>query len=150
MNETQDSLTKKSKDPIVRYSNKIITYSVKILAVLMAVVIVWSLFDVVFHLYRNFLLSFESRFNSDTLVQVLGSFLAVLIAIEVFLNILFYLKKDAIHVPLVLATALTAISRKVILIDFTMITPPYIFGTAALILALGISYWLITKHEYTS
>jgi uncharacterized membrane protein (DUF373 family) len=40
-----------------------------------------------------------------------------------------------------------AIARKVIIFDFNKITPIYIFGTASVILALGIAYWLIRKDS---
>lgn len=56
-----------------------------------------------------------------------------------------YYSTDVIPVRLVIATALMAIARKVIIFDFEKITPPFIYGTAAVVLALGITYWLITK-----
>jgi uncharacterized membrane protein (DUF373 family) len=37
------------------------------------------------------------------------------------------------------------ISRKVIIFDFEKITPQYVVGTTAVILALGITCWLITR-----
>jgi uncharacterized membrane protein (DUF373 family) len=40
-----------------------------------------------------------------------------------------------------------AISRKVIIFDFKELTPMYIFATASVVLALGITYWLISKKE---
>jgi len=68
-----------------------------------------------------------------------------LIAIEIFINIRLYISTNVIPVRLVIATALMAIARKVIILDFDEITPPYIYGTAAIIFSLGITYWLITK-----
>jgi len=70
-----------------------------------------------------------------------------LIAIEIFINITLYLKTNVIPVRLVVATALMAISRKVIIFDFEKITPQYVLGTAAVVLALGITYWLITRKS---
>ena len=43
--------------------------------------------------------------------------MAVLIAIEIFINIMVYLREDVIHVKIVLATTLMAIARKVIILD---------------------------------
>jgi uncharacterized membrane protein (DUF373 family) len=43
-----------------------------------------------------------------------------------------------------------AISRKVIIFDFSVLTPAYIYSSAAVILALGITYWLITRQTGTS
>ncbi|MGL1835036.1 phosphate-starvation-inducible PsiE family protein [Rhodocyclaceae bacterium SMB388] len=48
-----------------------------------------------------------------------AAFLAVLIAIEIFANITLYLRDEVIHVKLVIATALMAIARKVIVLDFS-------------------------------
>ncbi len=44
--------------------------------------------------------------------------MVTLIAIEIFLNIVLYLRDDVLHVKLVLATALMAIARKVIVLDY--------------------------------
>jgi uncharacterized membrane protein (DUF373 family) len=45
-----------------------------------------------------------------------------------------------------MATALMAIARKVIILDFSVITPDYILATAALVLAMGVGYWLVVKN----
>ena len=79
------------------------------------------------------------------ILATFGAFLAVLIAIEIFINITLYLKTDVIPVKLVVATALMAISRKVIIFDIEKITPPFVVGAAAVVLALGVTYWLISR-----
>jgi uncharacterized membrane protein (DUF373 family) len=38
-----------------------------------------------------------------------------------------------------------AIARKIIVLDFKQITPDFIYATAAVVLALGITYWLISE-----
>ena len=53
---------------------------------------------------------------------------------------------DVIPVKLVIATALMAISRKVIIFDYEKLTfSQYIYANTAVILALGLTYWLISK-----
>ena len=42
-------------------------------------------------------------------------------------------------------TALMAIARKVIVLDYKELEPEYIWATAAIILALSVGYWLVTK-----
>ena len=69
--------------------------------------------------------------------------MAVLIAIEIFVNIIIYLRDDVIHVKIVLATALMAIARKVIIFDYDEISPDYVWATAAVTLAMAIAYWLV-------
>lgn len=54
------------------------------------------------------------------------------------------------HVKLVIATALMAIARKVIIFDFEKIAPLYVLATAAVVLALGIVYWLMDRKETRS
>jgi uncharacterized membrane protein (DUF373 family) len=55
-----------------------------------------------------------------------------------------YLRTDVIPLKLVVATALIAIARKVIILDFKEITPLYIFSIGSVVLALGITYHLLT------
>ena len=52
-----------------------------------------------------------------------GAFMAVLIAVEIFINIRLYLGTNVFPVQLVVATALMAIARKVIVLDFDTLTP---------------------------
>nr|WP_234402778.1 phosphate-starvation-inducible PsiE family protein [Pseudoalteromonas piratica] len=80
-------------------------------------------------------------------MAVFSAFLAVLIAIEIFINIVMYLRDDVIHINLVIATTLMAIARKVILLDFSKLAPEYIWITAGLVLALGLTYWLVAVKE---
>ena len=41
-------------------------------------------------------------------------------------------------------------SFKVIIFDFEKITPQYVVGTASVVLALGVTYWLITRKSCSS
>ena len=123
--ETPESLVAQQHDWLVRHLNRAVVFAVKILAVLITLVIFWGVIDVIAHLYLQFTKGIAGIFYAENLVSILGSFLVVMIAIEVFLNIVFYLKKDALHVQLVLATALTAVARKVIVFDYSS-SPPNI------------------------
>ena len=145
--DQQESLVRESPDVLIRFLNKIVVFCVQVLAILMVFLIVWSVIDVIGHVYEQVAAPPVFSFNEETLIATLGGFLAVLIAIEIFLNIVFYLKRDAIHVPLVLSTALTAVARKVIVLDYKVSTPDYIYATAAIILAVGLTYWLVTKKS---
>ena len=133
-------------DPTIRFLHRVIRLAVKVLAILMVLVIVWGIGDVIFVLYQRLTEPPFMLLQINDILATFGAFLAVLIAIEIFINISMYLSTDVIPVRLVIATALMAIARKVIIFDFERITPPYIYGTAAVVLALGITYWLITKR----
>lgn len=136
------------QDRILVLFNKAIRFAVSILAFLMVLVIFWGVADVIFVIYEKLVIS--PPFLLMTMPDILatfGAFLAVLIAIEIFLNISLYLRSDVIPVKLVIATALMAISRKVIVFDFKNLQPDYIYASAAVVLSLGVTYWLIAKKE---
>ncbi|MBA3239372.1 MAG: phosphate-starvation-inducible PsiE family protein [Parachlamydiaceae bacterium] len=147
--ETEADSIPKSHDPSIKFMLKVVAWNVKFLAFLMVLVIIWASADVLYHLIWEVFNSPTNFFSMDDLIGILGSFLAVLIAIEIFLNIVFYLKEDEIHVPLVIATALTAISRKIIIFDYTKIAPLMLLSIAAVIFALGVTYWLVTVKPCT-
>ncbi len=139
-------LTDMVEDPFIDFLHKIIRMAVKVLAMLMVLVIVWGIGDVMYVLYQRLLSPPFMLLNINDILATFGAFLAVLIAIEIFINITLYLKSNVIPVRLVVATALMAISRKVIIFDFKEITPLFVLSTAAVVFALGITYWLITKE----
>ena len=71
----------------------------------------------------------------------------VLIAIEIYSNVTLYLTANVIHVKLVVATALMAVARKVITLDDKNLEASYFLGYAALGLAFGVTYWLISRKK---
>lgn len=131
------------QEPLILFLQKIIHFAVRTLAVLMTFVILWGVADVVLIILQRLQAPPVMFLSINDILATFGAFMAVLIAIEIFINITIYLKEDVIHVKIVLATALMAIARKVIVFDFKHIEPDYIFATAAVVLALSIGYWLI-------
>jgi uncharacterized membrane protein (DUF373 family) len=143
--EKYSQLALDDEDPLIRRLHIIIRFGVKILAVLMAMVIMWGIGDVIWVLFSRLRQPPYFLLRISDILYTFGAFLAVLIAIEIFLNITLYLRKDVIHVKLVVATALMAIARKVIVFDFKELSYQYIWATGGVVLALGITYWLISR-----
>ena len=81
--------------------------------------------------------------NLEELLEVFGFFLMVLIGIELMETIKAYLHENRIQAEVVFLAALVAISRKIIIIDYDKLTPAHLFGLAAVLLALGITYFLV-------
>jgi len=146
MHEPGHDLHLEHEDQTIRFMHRIIRLAVKTLAILMVVVIVWGIGDVLHVLYQRLSKPPFLLLQINDILATFGAFLAVLIAIEIFINISMYLSTNVVPVRLVIATALMAIARKVIIFDYDNITPPFIFGTAAVILALGVTYWLIIRE----
>lgn len=129
-------------DPLIRVLTKSIRHAVRILAVLMVLVIWWGVADVVYMLYERISTHPYYLLNISDIFATFGAFMAVLIAIEIFINIASYLRDNVIHIKLVLATAFMAVARKVIVLDYEVVSPDYVYASAALILALSVAYWL--------
>lgn len=132
---------------ILQFFHKAIRLAITVLAGLMVLVIFLGVIDVVYVLYEKLSVPPYFLLSINDLLATFGAFLAVLIAVEIYLNISLYLRSDVIPVKLVVATALMAISRKVIVFDFKYLQPDYIYASAAVVLALGVTYWLMDKNE---
>ena len=134
------------KEPLIQKLRKIIRFSVRCLAALMALVILWGVVDVGWVIYKKLMTPPFMMLTISDMLASFGAFMAVLIAIEIFINITIYLRDDVIHVKIVMATALMAIARKVIILDFDTITTDYMWATAAVVFAMSIGYYLVVKN----
>ncbi len=133
-------------EPLIRILRKIIRFGVRCMAVLMTLVILLGVGDVAIEIYDRLMASPFMMLTISDLLATFGAFMAVLIAIEIFINITIYLRHDVIHVQIVMATALMAIARKVIILDLKTITPDYMFAMAMLVFAMSIGYWLVVRN----
>ncbi|AEY00925.1 membrane protein [Oceanimonas sp. GK1] len=138
-----DEIPADHSDPLLRFLHKAIRVAIKFLAVLMVLVIFWSILDVVYVLYERLQTPPFLLLNLEDILQTFGAFMAVLIAVEIFINIRLYLGTSVIPVQLVLATALMAVARKVIVLDLKLVSAEQIIGLALVTIALGVSYWLV-------
>ena len=143
--------TEAPAEPLFRVLTSVIRWSVRLLAVLMTLVIVWSVVDVAWVLHGQLLAPPVGVLSENDILGAFGAFLAALIAIEIFTNIVLYLRADVSHlrhVRLVMATALMAIARKVIVLDESRLEPLFVVGMAALILALAYGYYLLSRVDH--
>lgn len=140
-----EELPEEHHDPLIRGLHGVIRVCVKVLAVLMAVVILLGVADVVYVLYSLLMSPPFLLLDVGDIFKIFGAFMVVLIAIEIFINIRLYLGSNTLPIKLVLATALMAIARKVIVLDLDNTQPIYVFAIATVVLALGVTYWLVGK-----
>jgi uncharacterized membrane protein (DUF373 family) len=92
----------------------------------------------------RFLISVES------LLEVFGYFLLVLIGVELLETLRSYLQQDVIHVRVVLEVALIALARKVIILEPNGTNGLIMFGVAALILGLALAFYFERLTESRS
>lgn len=129
-------------DAFIGWLKQSIRWAVRALAVLMMLVIWWGVADVIYVLYERMRAHPYMLLNISDILATFGAFMAVLIAIEIFVNIVSYLREDVIHIKIVLSTAFMAVARKVIVLDYKETGADYVYATAALMLALSVAYWL--------
>ena len=119
------------------------------LAVLLVIVVVLST------VHLGFLIASEiwkpPRFLIPVqgLLEIFGFFLLVLIGVELLETLKAYIKKDVIHVRVVLEVALIAMARKVIVEEPNSVPTLTLFGIAALILALGVAFYFERQAQRT-
>lgn len=132
-------------EPLIIHLQKIIRWSVRVLAVLMVIVIAMGVVDVAWTLYQKLITPPLYILTISDMLATFGAFMAVLIAIEIFINITVYLRDDVIHVKIVLATALMAIARKVIILDLETVTAEQIVAIGVVVFAMSIAYFMVHR-----
>ena len=140
-----EELSTDHHDPLIRSLHKVIRICIKLLAVLMVVVIIMGVADVCYVLYTRMSAPPVLLLSVSDIFKIFGAFMVVLIAIEIFINIRLYLGSNTLPIKLVIGTALMAIARKVIVLDLNATTSTYVFAIAAVVLSLGVAYWLVGK-----
>jgi uncharacterized membrane protein (DUF373 family) len=121
------------------------TIVAKVLTIALLIVILVALVDLVFVLSQILFQSPPSGFFNQTILEVFGLFLNILIALELLDNITAYLRKHIFQVELVIATSLIAIARKIIIFDLQKYSNNDLIALAVAIFALSISYWLVRR-----
>ncbi|MGF1522166.1 MAG: phosphate-starvation-inducible PsiE family protein [Leptolyngbyaceae cyanobacterium] len=115
----------------------------KVLSIAMVLVILVTTVDLAIVLYQSLFISDENGFFKTKLTEIFGLFLSVLIALEILENITAYIREHVVQVELVIATALTAVGRKLIILDLEKVSGVSLIGLAIAIFALAISYWIV-------
>ena len=120
-----------------------------LMGMLLVVVIVstaflaWSVVDKIF-------LQFNETAFQSVIIELFGLFFLVLVGIELFETLQMYTKERVVHVEVVLLVALIVAARKIIMIDYTKTSTDVFFGIAAVVVSIGISYYLLKKVSSSS
>ncbi|MDD5323369.1 MAG: phosphate-starvation-inducible PsiE family protein [Methylococcales bacterium] len=141
-----DELSLDQEDKFIYFLHSAIRFGVKALALLMMLTVLWCVLDVVVVIYEEILSRPITELGKSEILHVFGSFMIVLIAVEIFINITLYIRNDVIPVKMVVATALMAVARKIIVFDFHDVSAMHVIGTGILVIALGGCYWLLERE----
>ena len=131
--------------PVIKKFQKII---ILVLVVLMAVVLLLSTIELAWVIIKDIITPPIILLEIDELLEIFGLFMLVLIGIELLDTIAkTYMNESADHAQIVMAVAIIAIARKVIILDVKDLSGFALVGIAAIILALSIGYYLIKKKH---
>ena len=115
------------------------------LLVLMAIVVASATLEVAYEIATNIFEPPGFFIGVNDLFDVFGLFLMVLIGLELMTSIHFYIKDNNIHAELILLVAMTAITRKVVILDASATEPMMLFGIGFVIIALAVGYYLVSR-----
>ena len=131
--------------PVIKKFQKIV---ILVLVVLMAVVLLLSTVELAWVIIKDIITPPLFLLEINELLEIFGLFMLVLIGIELLDTIAkTYMDETADHAQIVMAVAIIAISRKVIILDVKDLSGLALVGIAAVILALSIGYYLIKKKD---
>ena len=116
----------------------------KVLSIALVFIILVALVDLIIFLIRD-VFDDPIGFYNETIIEIFGLFLNILIALELLENITAYLRKHIVQVELVIVTSLIAIARKIIIFDISKYSNLDLIALGLAILSLSVSYWLIKK-----
>jgi len=117
------------------------------LIVLFSIVVLLSTMELAILLYKDVTNTSGVFLGQDDLYEIFSMFMMVLIALELLASIHMYLKDRSIHIEIMFLVAITAVTRKIVLLDSEDIEPITVIGLALLVAALSAGYYLIKRQK---
>ena len=120
-----------------------------VLTLVIAGVVLVALWRLTYGVVETLLLRSLNPLEHGVFQSVFGQILTVLIALE-FNHTLQYVvtrERGIIQAKIVILIGVLALVRKIIVTDLSAIAPAALAAEAALILALGITYWLMRERD---
>ena len=130
-------------DSYLKLIHWIENFVAKMLSFALSIVILIAIGDLIYVLIQD-VAQDPKGFYNKSLIELFGSFLNILIALELLENITAYLKKKhIIQLELVIVTSLIAVARKIIIFDLNKYSDTDLIALGIAIICLAASYWLI-------
>jgi uncharacterized membrane protein (DUF373 family) len=135
--------------PVLSVYERFESFVALVLTLIIAAVILVALWRLIFSVVDTLVLRSLSPLEHGVFQAVFGDILTVLIALE-FNHTLQYVvarERGIIQAKIVILIAVLALVRKIIVTDLSTIPPATLAAEAALLLALGVSYWLMRERD---
>ena len=127
------------------FFGKMEQYIATALLVLMGIVLLAAVAERAYEIVTGLIQPPGFFLDVTELIDTFGLFLMVLIGLELMATMHMYLSDHTIHAEMMLLVALTAVTRKVVILDTVKTGPLLVFGLGFLILTLSGSFYLIRK-----
>jgi len=131
---------------IVKYIERFLVWGI-LMAV--SILLVLAFVDLAYEIIQKIIAPPRLIIDADGLIDLFSLFLVLLIGLELLETVKAYLKEDLFHVEFIILVAIIAISRKVIVWDFNKYSTSELLSLSAMIVALGATYFLIKKSDFT-
>ncbi len=120
-----------------------------ILSFFVALIIICATYKLGYHIFSLLLERGIDPLEHKSFKALFGMIMIVLIALEFKHSIVKVIvdQESIVQVKTVLLIAILAISRKMIILDLKATPPIAIFSLAAVLLALGVVYWLMRERD---
>jgi uncharacterized membrane protein (DUF373 family) len=124
------------------------TLVIQVLMGMMAIVLTLATIDLGWIIIKDLKKPPFLILSVDQLLELFGLFMLVVIGLELLETIMkTYITRDMPHYEVVLAVAIIAISRKIIVLDIKEVDGLTILGIAAIVLALTAGFYMMKKSQ---
>lgn len=130
---------------MLSYLEKFETVITRVLLVMMAGVVLLATVELGWILGKDVLTPPLLMLEIEELLELFGQFLLVLIGIELIHTMKVYIESREIHLEAMLAVALIAVARKIIVLEPKELPQGTLLGIAAMVLALTCGYYLVRR-----
>ncbi|MBN2349991.1 MAG: phosphate-starvation-inducible PsiE family protein [Bacteroidales bacterium] len=113
-----------------------------------SITLLLAFIDIVYEITQKILLPPKYIIDAGGLMDLFSLLLVLLIGLELLETVKAYLKEDIIHVEFIILVAIIAIARKVIVWDFAKYGTNELLSLAAMIVGLGVTYFLIKNSDW--
>jgi uncharacterized membrane protein (DUF373 family) len=118
------------------------------LTVMMALVLLLSTIELGWLIIKDIITPPVFLLEINELLEIFGLFMLVIIGIELLETIMkTYLAEGVDHVQVVMAVAIIAITRKVIILDVKELPSLTLIGIGVIIFALSAGYYLVRRNK---
>jgi len=121
-----------------------------ILVFLMAIILFFSTIELSIFIFKEIQYAItipDFLLDKKEMLKIFSLFFNVLISLELFETVRLYLKENIFHVEFILLVALIAIARKIIILEYNLVSPLLLFAIGWLILALAVGYYLVKTGQ---